>query len=198
MARPTTAADTSTRILDVAERLVQTRGFNAFSYADVAEALNVTKASLHYHFSTKAELGGCLIERYRTTFLAALDRIDEHYVDATAKLNAYAGIYADVLEQDRMCLCGMLAAEYATLPTAMQDGIRLFFDSNEVWLVEVLTSGRKRKQIAFTGPPVEIARMLVATLEGAMLLARSRQDESLFRMVARRALSDLRIRASAA
>ena len=42
-------ADTSQRILDIAERLVQTRGFNGFSYADIADALKVTKASLHYH-----------------------------------------------------------------------------------------------------------------------------------------------------
>ena len=58
-------SDTSGRILDVAERLVQTRGFNAFSYADIAAALNITKASLHYHFPTKAILGERLVERYR-------------------------------------------------------------------------------------------------------------------------------------
>ena len=123
MARPIASADTATRILDIAEYLVQTRGFNAFSYADVADALDVTKASLHYHFATKAELGGCLIERYRTSFLCALDRIDEKHVDAVSKLTAYVRIYADVLEHDRMCLCGMLAAEYATLPAPMRDGI---------------------------------------------------------------------------
>ena len=49
--------DTPQRILDVAERLVQTRGFNGFSYADIADALKVTKASLHYHFRGKADLG---------------------------------------------------------------------------------------------------------------------------------------------
>ena len=49
------APDTAQRILDIAERLVQTRGFNGFSYADIAGALAVTKASLHYHFPTKAE-----------------------------------------------------------------------------------------------------------------------------------------------
>ena len=53
-------------ILDVAERLVQTRGFNGFSYADVASELAVTKASLHYHFPSKAELGEALIDRYAT------------------------------------------------------------------------------------------------------------------------------------
>ena len=44
---------TPARILDVAERLVQVRGFNGFSYADVAAELGVTKASLHYHFPAR-------------------------------------------------------------------------------------------------------------------------------------------------
>ena len=198
MSRPSSAADTASRILDVAERLVQTRGFNAFSYADIATALNVTKASLHYHFQTKAVLGRCLIDRYRTVFLATLDRIDAAHADAVAKLAAYAAIYADALENGRICLCGMLAAEYTTLPTAMQEGIRGFFDANEAWLVNVLASGRRTRQLAFTGPPVDVARGLVAALEGAMLLARSRQDASQFRTVARRSLSGLKLKAVAA
>ena len=51
------ATATSQRILDIAERLVQTRGYNGFSYADIAQALKVTKASLHYHYPAKADLG---------------------------------------------------------------------------------------------------------------------------------------------
>src|SRR5208282_4584630 len=132
MITPTAAgSETSNRILDVAEGLVQTCGFNAFSYADIADALHVTKASLHYHFPTKAKLGERLIERYRTSFLAALDRIDASRSSARTKLRAYAGIYMDVLEHDRMCLCGMLAADYATLPKPMRDGVQRFFDANE-------------------------------------------------------------------
>jgi hypothetical protein len=57
-ARP---AATTTRILDVAERLVQTRGHNGFSYADVASELGITRAALHYHYPGKAELGEALI-----------------------------------------------------------------------------------------------------------------------------------------
>ena len=68
--------DSAQRILDVAERLVQTRGFTGSSYADIAEALDVTKASLHYHFPSKADLGRRLIERYEQTFLAVLKGID--------------------------------------------------------------------------------------------------------------------------
>ena len=195
---PTPAtSETSSRILDVAEHLVQTRGFNAFSYADVADALHITKASLHYHFPTKATLGERLIERYRESFLAALRRIDESGREAGAKLRAYVDTYAQVLDRDRICLCGMLSADYATLPKAMQDQLRAFFDANEAWLAEVLRRGRVDRELTFAGPPVEAARVLVAALEGAMLLARTHGDPSRLRSAAERLLGDLGVAAPA-
>jgi TetR/AcrR family transcriptional repressor of nem operon len=183
------------RILDIAERLVQTRGFNAFSYADIATVLHVTKASLHYHFPSKAKLGERLIERYRTSFLAALGGIDRRCQDAGARLQAYVGIYANVLERNRMCLCGMLAADYATLPKPMKDEVRHFFDANETWLVEVLRRGRECGELTFRGSEIETARVLVAALEGAMLLARSHGDASRLRSAADCLLADLGVRA---
>ena len=80
-----TEGGTASKILDVAERLVQLRGFNGFSYADVAEELGISKASLHYHFAGKAE---ALIERYASRFTASLDEIETRPVDARAKLGA--------------------------------------------------------------------------------------------------------------
>ncbi len=196
MPKSAATSETSIRILDVAERLVQTRGFNAFSYADISRALHITKASLHYHFPTKAKLGERLIERYRVAFLAALDDIDGSCREAGAKLRAYAGIYINVLERNRMCLCGMLAADYATLPKAMKDEVRRFFDANETWLVEVVESGRVNKEIAFSGSAVEAARLLVAALEGAMLLARSHGDPARLRSAADQLLADLGVTVS--
>jgi TetR/AcrR family transcriptional regulator, transcriptional repressor for nem operon len=184
------APDTAGRILDIAERLVQTRGFNAFSYADIAAALNITKASLHYHFPTKAKLGERLVERYQETFLSALARIDESRGGAGARLRAYVGIYTDVLENDRMCLCGMLAADYATLPEALKDRVRRFFDANEAWLTAVLSRGRTSKELTFSGSPADSARFLVSALEGAMLLARSHGDPGRFHSAATRLLVD--------
>jgi TetR/AcrR family transcriptional repressor of nem operon len=179
------------RILDVAEHLVQTRGFNGFSYADIAASLGVTKASLHYHFPAKATLGRDLIVRYRTNFLAALEPIDRGANSAREKLRRYAAIYADVLSKDRMCLCGMLAAEYATLPKPMQKELRQFFDENERWLSAVLQHGRRTGELAFSGPPREVASLLVSSLEGAMMLARSHGDAKRFRSAAERLIGDL-------
>jgi TetR/AcrR family transcriptional regulator, transcriptional repressor for nem operon len=182
---------TSQRILDIAERLVQTRGFNGFSYADIAASLRVTKASLHYHFPAKAALGKRLIERYEANFLTALEAIDRACVDSREKLRRYVAIYADVLRDNRMCLCGMLAAEFATLPKAMKAEMKHFFDENERWLTAVLEQGRQTGQLKFTGAAYEVARALVGSLEGAMMLARSYGEVSRFQAVADRLLADL-------
>ena len=184
-------ADTPHRILDIAERLVQTRGFNGFSYADIAGPLRITKASLHYHFPAKAQLGKRLIERYERNFLAALAAIDRTGADARQKLRRYAAIYAEVLRDDRMCLCGMLAAEFSTLPKAMRENMKHFFDENERWLVAVLEQGRKTRQLTFTGTARDVARALVGSLEGAMMLARSYGETARFQVVADRLLAEL-------
>ena len=183
--------DTSHRILDVAERLVQTRGFNGFSYADVATALSLTKASLHYHFPTKAALGRALIARYGQVFAATLAAIDAEGLGAADKLARYARLYAGVLKAGRMCLCGMVAAEYATLPAGMQSEIRAFFTANEEWLVKVLDEGVASGELRLRGSSLDTARMLLSALEGAMLVARSYRSPARFEVTAQRLLDDL-------
>ena len=190
-ARTKTAPKTAEKILDSAERLVQVRGFNSFSYADVAGELGVTKASLHYHFSGKAELGQALIARYAERFFAALGRIDQELPDARDKLGAYAGLYADVLRGKRMCMCGILAAEYPTLPKPMRSAVVDFFDENERWLADVLRLGRAEGSLAFSGSPEEVAQSILSTLEGAMLVARPYGDLDRFEAAARQLLASL-------
>jgi TetR/AcrR family transcriptional repressor of nem operon len=185
-----TASATSARILDIAERLAQTRGFNGFSYADISSELGITKASLHYHFATKATLGRALLLRYSEKFFAALTAIDAEH-DASRKLRRYASLYEQVLVRDRMCLCGMLAAEYSTLPAAMQLELRRFFDKNETWLARCLEDGRAGGTLEFEGNAVDAARVLTAGLEGAMLLARCYGEPARFAVVAKRLLSEL-------
>jgi TetR/AcrR family transcriptional regulator, transcriptional repressor for nem operon len=184
-------ADTASRILDSAERLVQSRGFNGFSYADVASELKVTKASLHYHFPGKAELGQALIARYAARFSDALDEIDRRGDAAPAKLEAYAQIYSDVLRDHRMCLCGMLAADYETLPQPMRDEVIRFFDDNEAWLVGVLEQGEKEGALHLRGSPREAAQAIVGGLEGALLVARPYGDVARFQAAASQLLESL-------
>jgi TetR/AcrR family transcriptional repressor of nem operon len=184
-------ADTAVRILDSAERLVQSRGFNAFSYADIAAQLGITKASLHYHFPGKAELGLAIIVRYAARFAEALKQIDAVGGDALAKLDAYARIYADVLLEKRMCLCGMLAAEFDTLPDSMRAAVLRFFDDNEAWLTTVFEQGQAEGSVRLDGSAAETAQMLVGGLEGVLLIARPYGDLARFEAAATRLLASV-------
>jgi TetR/AcrR family transcriptional repressor of nem operon len=183
------------KILDVAERLVQMHGFNGFSYADISDKLHIRKASLHYHFPSKADLGRKLITRYQEAFQQALKNIDEGEQDARQKLKQYAQLYVDVMRKKRMCLCGMLAADFTSLPKPMRDNVRSFFDANEAWLAKVLEEGRNTKVLRMGGPANLVARSLVSSLEGGMLVARSYEDVSWFESVAQRLLADLNAKA---
>jgi TetR/AcrR family transcriptional regulator, transcriptional repressor for nem operon len=182
---------TAERILDIAERLVQLRGFSNVSYADVARELEITTASLHYHFPGKAELGQALIARYAERFFAALGRIDHDLGDGQTKLEAYTGLYADVLRGQRMCMCGILAAEYQTLPEPMRGAVIRFFDDNQRWLVAVLNQGQADHTLNITGSTEDIAHSIVSTLEGAMLVARPYGDLAIFNSTARHLLASL-------
>jgi len=182
--RRSEVVDTRSRILDVAERLAQIRGFNGFSYADIAAELQISKPSLHYHFPSKAGLGEALIGRYATRFADALESIDDRGGGAASKLNAYSKIYADVLEEHRMCLCGMLAADYETLPGPMRDAVIRFFDANEEWLTRVLVQGVDEGALQLQAPTSETAQAIVSGLEGALLVARPYGDAARFRAAA--------------
>jgi TetR/AcrR family transcriptional repressor of nem operon len=177
-------AGTASRILDVAEHLVQVRGFNGFSYADIAAELKITKAALHYHFPSKADLGEALITRYAARFARALDAVQAGTDTAAGKLDGYAALYLQVLRDERMCLCGMLAAEYQTLPQPMRDAVLGFFDRNERWLEQVLAEGRAEHSLRFTGSARDTARMIISGLEGAMLVARPYGDVARFQAAA--------------
>jgi TetR/AcrR family transcriptional repressor of nem operon len=147
-ARRAADTDTASAILDVAEQLVPTRGFKAFSYADVAAALGITKPALRYHFPGKAELGHALLDRYTDRWSQALEALDAHDSDAATRLAAYADLYAQVLAQHRMCLCGRLAANYHTFPGPTRQAVITFFDQQREVAGRPHRSEEKRGDVA--------------------------------------------------
>lgn len=167
-------------ILASAQRLVQQRGFNGFSYADIAEEVGIRKASLHHYFPTKVDLGLALIQAYSTQFDSELIGISGSSLPANAKLGAYVALYRGALKADRMCLCGMLASESLTLDAAMLPSLKHFFVRNTEWLTEVLAAGKSQGLLAFSGAAADYARAFLSTLQGALLIARATGDHKAF------------------
>ena len=172
--------DMRENILASAQRLVQQRGFNGFSYADIANEVGIRKASLHHYFPTKTDLGLVLIEVYSAQLDSALLNISGSSLQADAKLGAYVALYRGSLEADCMCLGGMLATEALTLDAAMLPGLRRFFARNTEWLTEVLAAGKSQQLFTLNGAAADHARVLLSALQGALLIARATGDHEAF------------------
>lgn len=186
---PTTTAG---RILDLAEGLIQRRGYADYSYADIADALEIRKASIHHHFRTKGELTRAVAARYRAAFAAALAELERETPDPAARLMRYVRLFREALRDgDHMCLYGMLASDSATLPEAVRAEVNGFFADQERWLARLLGEGLGTGAFHFDGNTREAASALLAGLEGAMLVARSRRDVKYFAAVALRLVSAL-------
>src|SRR4029450_8492383 len=121
-------AGTRTALLDAAQELAQTRGYNAFSFRDLSARVGVKTASIHYWFPPKGDPRAQLMRRYHDQFLSSLHEIEGRRSNAPRKLLALVDLFrAALLKGDRMCLCGMLASEFATLPLEVQGEVRAFF-----------------------------------------------------------------------
>ena len=178
--------------MDLAETLVQTRGYDGFSYADIADELRIRKASIHYHFPSKGELTRAVTARYRAAFSERLAALEGEYADPTRRLMRYVRFFQDALrEGDHMCLCGMLASSHRTLPAGVQAEVDGFFADQTSWLGRILRDGRQAGEFRFEGKPEATAETLLAGLEGAMLVARARRDVAHFARIALRLVGAL-------
>ena len=91
---PKQRSETAGQILDLAETLIQTRGYSAFSYQDIADSLGIRKASIHYHFPSKADLGVAVVDRYVARFAAGLAEIAADTANSSmAMLDHYVAPY---------------------------------------------------------------------------------------------------------
>jgi len=184
------AIPTDRRIMDAAQRLMQVRGYNAFSYADIAEEVGVRTATIHYHFPSKGVLARDVVARYRADTRAKLAAIDREVADAPRKLERYVALYgAIVREGPRICLCALLAAELPTLPTGVDAEVRGYYTDHEAWLSRVLEDGVAAGALRIADAPTMTAQILLSGIDGAMLVARAHDEPARFDAIAYRLLA---------
>lgn len=170
------ASSTRTALLHETETLMRTRGYSAFSYADLAEKLNIHKASIHHHFPTKESLGLALIEAYVARFSDCLSQIEGADVNSIAKLRSYARLFAGSSEECQLPLCGALAAESASLPESMKQKTSEFFDLHLEWLEKIVTEGVAERSLRASVEPKEAAFLILSVLEGASFVGWVRRE----------------------
>ena len=167
--------DTKKRILDMAEMLLLTRGFNAFSYQHISSSLGVKNAAIHYHYPKKNHLGVAVIQRYRRRFQRFVDA--QAGLSSVAQLEAYFALSIRYYDQDQqICPSGILSAEYHVLPEDMQTEAAAFVAEMRDWAVQILREGQVRGELQFAGTPPAMAAVMFAALQGALQLARLDPD----------------------
>ena len=171
---------TADRILDAGQELIQTGGFSAMSFQDIASEVGIRKPSIIHHFPTKAELGVAIIRRYRDTFAAQLQQISEEPAKSSwDALEFYFSPYLFLASTpDKVCLCGALAGEIPVLPEVMRVEVKQFIEAHQRWLEEILREGVKRGELVLIDSPKSLSRVIFNSLQGSLLFRRSTGDVS--------------------
>tara|TARA_B100001939_G_scaffold329431_1_gene325677 strand:+ start:54 stop:647 length:594 start_codon:yes stop_codon:yes gene_type:complete len=171
---------TADRILDAGQELIQTGGFSAMSFQDIASEVGIRKPSIIHHFATKAELGVAIIRRYRDTFAAQLQQISEDPAKSSwDALEFYFSPYLFLASTpDKVCLCGALAGEIPVLPEVMRVEVKQFIEAHQRWLEEILREGVERGELMLIDSPKSLSRVIFNSLQGSLLVRRSTEDVS--------------------
>ncbi|OAZ46829.1 TetR/AcrR family transcriptional regulator [Paenibacillus polymyxa] len=173
--------NTVQEIMDIGLTLVQERGYNGFSYADIAEAIGIRKASIHYHFPSKQDLVQAVLNRYRREFMDKLQQINDQPLSWRQKIQSFLLLYREPLENNtKLCLCSMMAAELNSFPIEIRDELNLFFDANTLWVENVLDQGKSAGEFTFSNAALEQAKILIAFVQGAQLLSRTSSEKGYF------------------
>ena len=173
--------NTRTALLDAAEHAARTRGFDAFSYADLSSAVGIRKASIHHHFPAKSDLALALIGRYREDFRSILAAIEKEHVTAAARLTAFLDTYRDALSGgDTVCLCVAFSAGRDSFQTPVLLELDGFHMDCLAWLDGVFRSANDDHSVAGIGDPEDEAKACLALVEGAQLMARAARNPKRF------------------
>jgi TetR/AcrR family transcriptional repressor of nem operon len=163
-------------ILEATRRKAQAHGYGGLNIRDIAEEAGIKAASIYYHFPGKAELAAAVAKRYWEKTEEDLEALLMSAGAPGKALKEYPRLFRYALEEDnRMCLCSFMAAEYDDLPNAVKIEVQTFADVNVAWLSRMLAEIDEPES-----KRDDRARAIFASIAGAQLLARSRADIGIF------------------
>jgi TetR/AcrR family transcriptional regulator, transcriptional repressor for nem operon len=177
---PATAKGRATRdrVVDAACDLVFERGVAALNLDDVRQATATSKSQLYHYFADRSDLVRAVVVRQGERVLglhqSALESVDgwaglSAWRDFVVSLAADAGCHGG-------CPVGSLANELAEVDDVARLRLVEIFDDWEVMLTEALRRMVARGELV-PGADVEgLALALLASLQGGLLLAKTRRD----------------------
>jgi TetR/AcrR family transcriptional repressor of nem operon len=180
-----TKRNTATRILDVAQELMQARGYNGFSFHDIARRLGVRSATVHYHYPSKGDLALAVVIRQQRQLADALARINDSNVPPRSKIERFIQIAGQGgRAAGRLTLVAVLAAESDSLPDPVRAQVRAQLRDTLRWISGVLEGG-SGSGVAAESETLPAAAALHAALHGMILHSAVASTPELARAVER-------------
>ena len=190
--------ETADRILQTAKSLIADRGYSAFSYADISDAVHIRKASIHHHFPTKASLVVSVLKAHRQRMMQGTQTLTQQVKDPLARLEAYVQHWEGCIrdKSQPFCIAALLAAELPSLPEDVRAEVQQHFQELSGWIRSTLEEGVSTKKLKLQGTPEDEAQTFMALVHGAMLSARALEDCNVFQAITTTALQRLSARKS--
>lgn len=172
-----TGTSSRDKILDVATKIAQAHGYGGLNMRALADEVGIKAASLYHHFPSKAELAAAVAKRYWEDAAAGLEMLSSKTSEPSDRLRRFPGTFRRALENDnRMCLCSFMTAEFDDLPDNVKKEVETFTDVNVAWLAETLVAA----EIVGRKDAKKRAHAIFAAVAGAQLMARGRSDIKLY------------------
>ncbi|WP_413742836.1 TetR/AcrR family transcriptional regulator [Sodalis sp. RH15] len=189
----TERAHKANEIISYTRQLLTSGGYRSFSFADISEKVNIRKASIYHHFTSKAELVSTVVAQYREEAQAGMQMLNRKINDPVAELQAYADYWSTCIRDGSspFCICAMLAAELPTLPPEVAAEVSGHFTDLSQWLTGLLSRGENKNVFKLRGTPSAEANLLMATVHGAMLAARAFDDVEIFQQIVQPSINNI-------
>lgn len=183
-------------IIQRTNELLASGGYNGFSYADIAELVDVRKASIHHHFPAKVDLVKATVAQHRQAMRQGLQSLKESIPDPYARLVAYSRYWADCIQESNppICICALLAAELPAIPAEVAEEVTGHFNDLQAWLELTMEEGVAKGVMWLVETPAMEAAMFMASIHGAMLSARATGNALIFWQIAKVSTDRLRLK----
>jgi len=168
-------------LLDLADTLIQENGFQGFSYADLAEGLGIRKASIHYHFPGKTDLGIAYCERKETRLLQMEEKLLS-VPAGKARLEAYMDAFAYCAQKGQMCGVHAMLSDSNLFEPSLQDAVSRLAQTDLRIIADILHTGRESGELKFRGEPADLAIIINCAVKGALMLNRVSPHDACERM----------------
>lgn len=170
--------DEREQVLAATQMLVSSTGYGGVVLSDVAEASGVPYERLAELFGTKDDLMVEVMRGYGIAFFQSLHERSREDAGPKANIELFIAVIRDVLTiEDRMCLCGMLAADTDLLSEPVRQQTADFMNACIRWLEQ------QWRDLGHANAHAAAVNAL-ARLEGGMLLSRVTKDVKHYDVVA--------------